>query len=217
VKGSQVRIALIHALRHSVGPSEEAFNRLWPQATLANILDDSLSQDLARERVLTPAMTERFLDLARYAVKSGADGILFTCSAFGPCIEACKTALRPVPVLKPNEAMIDDAIAAGSPIGLLATFGPTLSSMPNEFTRATASAKIVLQFADGALDALNEGDTERHDALVTEAACRFKDCGVIALAQFSLARAASAIASATGKPVLTTPDSAVNRMKSLLS
>lgn len=212
-----MRIALIHALRHSVEPAEEAFNRLWPQATLANILDDSLSRDLARERTLTPAMTERFLDLARYAVKSGADGILFTCSAFGPCIEACKAALEPVPVLKPNEAMIDDAIAAGFPIGLLATFAPTLASMPNEFTSVAASAKIIPQLAAGALDALNNGDPGQHDALAAEAARKFTDCGVIALAQFSLARAASAIASTTGKPVLTTPDSAVNRMRSLLS
>ena len=54
-----------------------------------NLLDDSLAPDLARDGRLTPAMTERFLGLARYARSTGADAILFTCSAFGPCIEAC--------------------------------------------------------------------------------------------------------------------------------
>src|SRR3954454_1129627 len=105
-----MRVALIHALRHSPPPIEAAFARLWPEATLANLLDDSLSADLARDGALTPAMTDRFLTLARYAATSGADGILFTCSAFGPCIDACARELAPMPVLKPNEAMIDEAM-----------------------------------------------------------------------------------------------------------
>ena len=111
-----MRLALIHALRHSPPPIEEAFARLWPGQTLMNLLDDSLSADLAREGKLTPRMTERFLTLARYAAGTGADGILFTCSAFGPCIEACARDLAPMPVLKPNEAMIEEAITKGKRI-----------------------------------------------------------------------------------------------------
>ena len=42
------------------------------------------------------------------------------------------------------------------------------------------------------------------------------ECDAIALAQFSLARAATAVAAATGRPVLTTPDSAVRKLKRLL-
>jgi hypothetical protein len=212
-----MRIALIHALRHSIDPAAEAFGRLWPQADLVNIFDDSLSGDLARAGQLTPAMTERFLLLARYAVDNGAAGILFTCSAFGPCIEACKAALAPLPVLTPNEAMIDEAIATGGPIGLLATFGPTLDTMPAEFTAIAPAIEIVPQLAEGALAALNAGDAARHDQLAAQASAGLKHCKVIALAQFSLARAAPAVAAASGLPVLTTPDSAVKRLRSLLA
>jgi hypothetical protein len=52
---------------------------------------------------------------------------------------------------------------------------------------------------------------------VAEAAKDLRDCDVIALAQYSMAPAAAMVAEATGKPVLTTPDSAVEKLKRLLA
>ena len=208
-----MRIALIHALRHSPPPIEAAFARLWPEATLMNLLDDSLSADLSRDGRITEAMTGRFLSLASYARATGAEGILFTCSAFGPCIEAVQRALAPLPVLKPNEAMIEEAMAIGGRIGLLASFAPTLQSMPPEFPD---SLTVTPKLAEGALAALDRGDGTEHDRLAALAARDLAECNAIALAQFSLARATPAVAEATGKPVLTTPDSAVRKLKRLL-
>ena len=208
-----MRITLIHAMAASISPIEAAFRRLWPEVTLMNLLDSSLATDLARDGSLTPAMTDRFLALARYAQSTGSDAILFTCSAFGPCIEACARELAPIPVLKPNEAMIEEALAIGGRIGLLATFAPTLGSMPAEFP---ASVTLVSKLAEGAMAALDRGDFTAHDAAAIAAARDLAGCDAIALAQFSLARAAAAIAAATGKPVLTTPDSAVRKLQRLL-
>lgn len=208
-----LRIALIHALPHSIAPIEEAFRRLWPEPPVRmNLLDDSLSSDLERsERGLDARMTGRFLALAEYAIGTGAQGILFTCSAFGPCIDAVKAKWPGVPVLKPNEAMIEDAVRAGSRIGLVATFAPTLQSMPAEFP---PGATVIPALAEGALDALAGGDVERHDRLAAQAAQRIApQCDVIALAQFSLARAASVVARSVDRPVLTTPDSAVRLLR----
>jgi Asp/Glu/hydantoin racemase len=208
-----MRIALIHALRHSPPPIEAAFVAAWPAARLMNLLDDSLSADLAREGQLTPAMTERFLTLARYAAGTGAQGILFSCSAFGPCIEACARELAPLPVLKPNEAAIEEAVKIGRRIGLLATFPGTLASMPPEFP---PDVEVVPCLAPGALAALDAGDAATHDRLAAEASVALRDCDVVLLGQFSLARAAARVAAATGKPVVTTPDSAVAKLKRLL-
>ncbi len=205
-----MRIALIHALRHSLPPIEAAFHALWPEAVLMNLLDDSLSADLARDGRLTPAMTERLLTLARYAVGTGAGAILFTCSAFGPCIDAVKREFAEMPVLRPNEAMIEEAVARGRRIGLLATFTPTLTSMPAEFP---ADVTVVPCLAEGALAALEAGDTEGHDRLAAEAARSLVECDVIALAQFSLARVADRVAHVCGKPVVTTPGSAVRKLR----
>jgi Asp/Glu/hydantoin racemase len=208
-----MRIALIHALRHSPPPIEAAFAATWPEARLMNLLDDSLSADLAREGRLTDAMTQRFLTLARYAAGTGADGILFSCSAFAPCIEACARDLAPLPVLKPNEAAIEEALGLGRKIGLLATFPGTLTSMPPEFP---PGVEVVTCLAEGALAALDAGDTATHDRLAAEASVALKECDVVLLGQFSLARAAGAVAQATGRPVVTTPGSAVAKLKRLL-
>lgn len=207
------RIALIHALAHSIAPINEAMARDWPEAVRMNLLDDSLSADLARTgRGLDEAMHERFQRLAQYAVDCGARGILFTCSAFGPCIEAVARRHAGMPVLKPNEAMVEEAAAGAGRLGLIASFGPTLESMPPEFPPGVA---LELALAEGAVEALNACDGERHDALVAAQAraLRERGCTRIALAQFSMARARQACETATGLPVLTTVDSAVRALR----
>jgi aspartate/glutamate racemase len=208
-----MRIALVHALKHSIVPIEASFAKLWPEAKLMNLLDDSLSADLARDGKLTDAMTDRFLSIGRYAASTGTDGILFTCSAFGPCIEAVAGERSPMPVLKPNEAMIEEAAKAGPRIGLLSSFPPTLASMPREFP---ASVQLVPKLAEGAMAALDRGDRAEHDRLVVEASKDLRHCDVIALAQYSMAPTAEKVAQATGRPVLTTPDSAVMKLKRML-
>ena len=207
------RIALIHALSHSVAPINDAFARDWPQAVRMNLLDDSLSADLASGgRGLDAAMHQRFQTLADYAVATGAEGILFTCSAFGPCIEAVAATHAGIPVLKPNEAMVAEALQQPGRLGLIATFAATLVSMPPEFG---PSVDLVTALADGALDALNRGEGERHDALIADAALRLRaqGCTRIALAQFSMARARTACEQGSGLPVLTTVDSAVRALQ----
>ena len=82
------RIALIHATPVAIQPIMQAFEAGWPEAEVYNLLEDSLAPDLERAGGLGEAMVTRFRTLARYATDCGADGILFTCSAFGEAIEA---------------------------------------------------------------------------------------------------------------------------------
>ncbi len=210
------RVALIHALAHSVAPINEELARQWPACERINLLDDSLSSDLARSpHGLDQHMHQRFESLAVYAELAGAHAILFTCSAFGACIEAVSARRPSMPVLKPNEAMVADAAAQGRRIGLIASFEPTLLSMPTEFP---ADSEVITRLAVGALDALNQGDVAGHDERVVEAArwLAQQGCDVIALAQFSMARAAGAVREALDVPVLTTPNSAVRELRQRL-
>ena len=221
-----IRLALIHALAHSVDPINQALMRDWPEAMRMNLLDDSLSTDLATNgRGLDDVMHDRFQRLAQYAVDAGCNGILFTCSAFGSCIEAVAKQHANMPVHKPNEAMIEDAVAlsassglngSSGKIGLIASFAPTLVSMPPEFPEGT---NLETRLVADAMTALNNGDAVLHDKLVVQAAASLaaSGCKVIALAQFSMARAAPLVAATTGLPVLTTVSSAVSKLKRLLA
>ena len=214
------RIALIHATPVAIDPIGAAFKRLWPEARTTNLLEDSLSADLAAEGRLTGRMIERFVTLARYARGCGADAILFTCSAFGPAIEAARDALD-VPVLKPNEAMLDEALAAGTRIGLIATFEPSLPSLKAELEELAMQKGITLSVemraVPAALAALLEGDAAQHDRLIAAAAADLDACEALILGQFSMASAADVIPPSNRRRVLTSPASAVLRLKQVLA
>jgi len=215
---STPRIALIHALRDSVAPAMDAMARGWPQAKPANLLDDSLSADLAREGRLTPAMTARFVALARYAVETGADGILFTCSAFGPAIEAAAAAVR-VPVLKPNESAFAAALATGHRIGVLVTFVGSLPALQAELHAMAEGRRLDVRarLVPGALAALQSGDGDTHDRAIAADAADLPACDAIVLGQFSMARAHASVTANVSCPVLTTPDAAVADLRKRLA
>jgi aspartate/glutamate racemase len=215
-----MRIALIHAVTVAMAPVHEAFARLWPAAECVDILDTSLSLDRERDGELTPAMTRRIGALSDYAAATGANGILYTCSAFGEAIEAAAAASR-VPVLKPNEAMFEAAVASGERIGMLATFGPSVAGMEDEFRQMAAAkssrARIETICVPEAMAALKSGNGASHDRLLAAAARRLAQCDAVLLAHFSTSRAESAVRAALSRPVLTAPGAAVERLKALLS
>ncbi|MGE5524124.1 MAG: aspartate/glutamate racemase family protein [Rhodospirillaceae bacterium] len=216
---SAPRIALIHATPVAIDPIVEAFKQLWPEACTTNLLEDSLAADLAAAGELTDSMIDRFVTLARYVHGCGADAILFTCSAFGPAIEAARSAL-PVPVLKPNEAMLDEALAAGTRVGLIATFEPSIPALRQELEELAAREKATLQIitraVPAALTALHAGRNKEHDQLIADAAEALGDCDAIVLGQFSMASAARVIPARPGRKILTSPASAVTRLRAAL-
>ncbi|MGE4241037.1 aspartate/glutamate racemase family protein [Ramlibacter sp.] len=216
------RIALIHATPLAVAPVEIAFDRHWPQARRMNLLDDSLAADRAEAGELSPAMVDRFRQLAGYAASTGCAGILFTCSAFGDAIDAAAAHVG-LPTLKPNEAMFEAALAASrdgrsARLALVATFQASLPSMAAEIEALAAARGIALDlrtvFVPEAMHALGAGRVEEHHSRIAEAA---KDCGdrdAVLLAQFSMADAAARVRAKLVCPVLTSPDCAVLALKS---
>lgn len=214
------RIVLIHAVTAAIQPILDAFKKGWPEAEVSNLLDDGLTGALSREGGLTPPIVQRICDLATYAAGTGADGILFTCSAFTPAMDVARQRVT-IPVLKPDEAMIATALEAGSRIGVVATLPATAPTQAAQLYAAAAEQGKTIQVMTAAvpeaLKALNAGDTASHDRLIAEAA---EDLApgveVLCLAQFSMARARPLVKEKVGLPVLTSPSAAVARLKAIL-
>ena len=185
-----------------------------------NLLDDSLSVDHAQAGRLTPEMVQRFVDLASYAKRTGCDAILFTCSAFGPAIEAACEAVR-LPTLKPNEAMFEQALdscgKAGGKLGLIATFEASLPPMSEELRqmarRRGQQVELRTAFVPGAMQDLADGRATLHHEKIARAAGTLAGCDVVLLAQFSMAAAQPLVQQALGCPVLSSPDCAVLMLK----
>ena len=217
---SAPRIALIHAMPVAIEPVTQVFRENWPAARVTHLLDDALPADLTAAGGITPPIIERFVALARYCEASGANAILFTCSAFGSAIDAAKQAVR-VPVLKPNEAMLDEALLAGADLALIATFEPSIPSLRKELEELAASRGMQLRLktrtVPAAIAALQKGQGAEHDRLIAAAARELGPCDALVLGQFSMARAAARIAMTPGRKVLTSPHSAVSRLKQIFN
>lgn len=213
------RIYLIHAADVSIPPVVASFRDNWPEAKVVNLLEDALMTDLADDGKLTDAMIGRFVHIGHYCVKASADAILFCCSAFGPAIEEVGRQVS-IPVLKPNEAMYEQLVAKDGRVSLLATFQPSLPSMLAEIAACAkgqgTNVNVEPKLVDGALQALLDLQHDQHNRLIAEEAAKQEACDVIALAQFSMAPAKRLAATRTAKPILTTPDSAVAKLKALL-
>ena len=214
------RIYLVHAAEVSIPPVVASFRANWPEAKVVNLLEDALMTDLADDGKLTDQMVERFVEIGHYCVTASANAILFCCSAFGPAIEEVRRQVK-IPVLKPNEAMYEELVNRSRTVSLLATFQPSLPSMLAEIAALAkdkgTTVKVEPHLVDGALQALVDLQPDEHNRLIAEAAAKQENCDVIALAQFSMAPAKAIAAQLTKKTILTTPDSAVAKLKTLLA
>jgi len=213
----QPRIALIHATPVSIEPSRAAFAELWPEARTTNLLDDSLSADLAAAGRLDERMVERFRELARYVAEDGAEAILFTCSAFGPAIEAVQRESR-FPVLKPNEAAFAAALDKGRRIAIVVTFAPSAPALEAELEAAARARGVPLEptvrvVPGGAMAALAAGRAAEHDEAIADAIAALPPQDAIVLGQFSMSRARARIKEKTGRDVITTPGAAVEQLR----
>ena len=212
-------IFLFSVHKDAMDAAVRAFTADWPDARLSNLLDDSLFAWVRDAGGVVPEMYDVFRNLTRHMVGRGADGILFTCSAFRQVIDACIEEFE-VPILKPNDAMIDKALDAGSRIAVMATVGPTIPSISVEIEEMAAArgrkVALVPYMVDGAFDALAAGDVDAHDRLVAGRAVEIRECDAIVLAQFTLSRAVPAVQAVNPTPIYNSPGAAVARMREMV-
>ena len=215
-------VALIHTVASLVPTFNELMRELMPDTVVFHFVDESLLTVTRQVGHITPQTRRRLLGHVASAQELGVAAALVTCSSVGPAVEDARKFLD-IPLVRVDEAMAERAVRAGRRIGVVATLRSTLDPTRDLIERTSAEAgianEVVAQLCDGAFEAASRGDTDRHDALVAEeilALSRVVD--VLVLAQASMARALPRLGDqAPTIPVLTSPRSAVERLRDVLA
>tara|TARA_R110002110_G_scaffold395138_2_gene609603 strand:- start:99434 stop:100057 length:624 start_codon:yes stop_codon:yes gene_type:complete len=198
----------------------EAFAELWPEAELFHVLDESLYLDFAGGKPQTDETGERVSKLLHYAADCKADGLLFTGSVFGRWVEAARADMD-IPCLTSHEAMIEEAFTHGSRLGILTTVSGSLKCLVDDIDRYSRDHEKPVTITDHIEDAARPiilgGDIKTHDRMVADAADKMTDCDCLMLGQFSMAHAIRLFKDMPDRPVLTSPHTAVRKLKRLLS
>ncbi len=202
-------------------PLKAVFNELLPECRLVNIIDDGLIHDINRTGSISSAVTRRLTRYYENAVEMGADVILNTCSSVGEVADLGRK-LVDVPIVKIDEAMVEEAVRRFDRIGVIATLQSTLEPTKRLILRKAEEVGkpvvIVDGLADGAYQALIRGQADVHDERIGNTALQLaNEVDAIVLAQGSMARMQDALAQRTGLPVFSSLRAGVEAVRAVLN
>jgi Asp/Glu/hydantoin racemase len=199
----------------------DLFGELLPDVQVIDFVDSDVLAQVRRDGGVSVSSAERMRHLAQAAEAAGVDIIFSACSSLGPALDEARRAVH-VPIVKVDEAMVEEAVRLGNRIGVLATV-PTTLKPTSDLVKAAAArlgrrVETAEQLCEGAFDLLMGGDREAHDAAVLAGAQELaRTCEVIVLAQASMARLAPGLSERTGKPVLASPRMGVEDLRRRLT
>jgi Asp/Glu/hydantoin racemase len=214
-------IGFVHTVLSLPATFAALAEELAPDAEVFHIVDESLLTVTRKGGSLTPLTRRRVLDHILSAADAGADVVVVTCSSIGPAVDGSH-AFAPVPVVRIDEAMADEAVRRGRRIGVLATLRTTLEPTAELVERrgvaAGTAVTVVPRLCDGAFEALTAGDRELHDELVRQGLQRLAgEVDVVVLAQASMARLAEELPGGQTVPVLSSPRLGMERVAQLVA
>jgi Asp/Glu/hydantoin racemase len=197
-------------------------SELAPQIDMYHVVDESLLQNTIRDGQLSKATIRRLTAYLSLAQEAGADAVMVTCSSIGPAAEIGRSMVD-IPVLRVDEAMAEKALDHGRRIGVAATvnttLAPTAALIERKASEAGKSVNVVSKLCDGAFQSFLDGDTARHDALVSQGLRELiPNVDVVVLAQASMARIVDALPqSEKSVPIYSSPRLAVERLARMIS
>lgn len=213
-------VALVHATLASIAPAIAAFEDVYPTARRRNLLDDTLISDAEEADGVTPPLWQRMRGVIGYAVDSGADAVLLSCSMYGPVADEVGREQR-IPVLASDRALFDEtARLAPSRVAVL---GPVDAGTHDTVERLSArlgpATGVRGATVDGVRSALAAGAVERAGELVAAASRTAVEEGaeVVVLGQFSLAPTLEHARAAVDVPVLCPPHLAARAIRAALA
>jgi len=214
-------LALIHTAPVLIPVFSDLAARILGNTRVFHIADESLLKNTIAVGRIEKGTIRRVCRYIESAREAGADAVLVTCSSIGAAIPVARQ-LFDFPVLRVDERMAETAVRAAGPIGVLATLPttlePTIALIRDAAARLGRSPEIVSSLCEGAFAAVSAGDTATHDRIVTAGLETLAaSCGVVVLAQASMARVADALDPAPRRaPILSSPRLAMEQVRDVL-
>ena len=215
------QIAFIHTSPSMIPVFKSLADELLAGEKIFNMVDESLLCDIIACGNCPPATAKRLAGHVMAADEAGADFILVTCSSMGRAVEASR-ALVKAKVLRVDEPMVNQAVATGKRIGVIATLPstlePTAALIKARGSATGSSVELTTLVVPGAFEAVISGNGAKHDELVGAALKDLaKKVEVIVLAQASMARVVDSLAPRDKPvPILSSPRSAVEHLAAIL-
>lgn len=185
-------IGLIHTTMNSIAPIHNAFQTIAPDVQLMNFMNEGVMPEL-RSKGATSRVKREILQLAWAAEAAGADGILMNCSLMSPYANELAKFVD-VPLLGADFAMLEYVTKHARCVGVVSTVakaGPTTKHLLEELAASQGKTMdISVTVVSDALEALNQGDVEKHNELVQQAALAYDGkVDMIVFSQMSMVRA----------------------------
>lgn len=214
------RLVLIHTIPSLINTFTQLAAEALSDARLYHVLDEPLLERVRQHGRMTDEDIAALQAHVNMAHDIGADAVLVTCSTLSPGVGRLQAT---IPVVKIDAAMIAQAVARGTRIGIIATaqstLEPTRSMLTAEAERQGTPVEIKLVLVEGALDALRRSDGTTHDQLLQQAIRELSpQVDVIVLAQASMARVLNSLPEdERTTPILTSPQTAMARVRDVLT
>ncbi len=216
------RICLIHTAPLMVQVFTPLCRDRLPDVKVTQIINESMIKDTIEAGHVRQPTIDALHTFAEASFKLGTELVMVTCSSIGPAVDLIQSRFKK-PVLRVDEPMAEAAVARGTRIGVAATLRttlePTSALLLRKAQEAGKQVQLIECLCEGAFDAVIAGDTETHDALVSQAMVnKLADVDVIVLAQASMARVTERLPpGAITAPVLSSPALAMDYLKERLA
>ncbi len=214
-----MRVVMIHAIAESMPPTRLAFQEVFPEAELVNLLDEGLFLDFGDR--LTPQLRRRMTQLICYSAEHGAQAIGLACSVYTPMVEMVRTVVD-VPVVSSYGPVMAEAVRAGRRVGLIAAVPATLRDAEGFLQQAARDQGVQVQAYPRLAEDLmslkrTDGEAAFCGRLAEEVDKLAPHVDAVLLTQFSMASALSHLRPIASVPVLSAPHSSARRLKEILS
>jgi Asp/Glu/hydantoin racemase len=209
-------LGLVHTVPKLCDLFAELTAELLPSTMTTVVVDELLLRDTIERGEFADKTRARLASHVDWLAGSGVDAVLVTCSSIGSIADELNDT-APVPVMRVDRAMAQEAVRLGRSVGVIATLettlGPTARLVDQSAAAAGVAVEVVSALCTGAFEALHAGNPDRHDEIVRRRLESLLDeVDVVVLAQASTARVLAQLAAPPRVPVLSSPRLAVEQL-----